>query len=88
MLAHPGRCSAVVINEKWPSIGGDPHLPARGQKALLCFVLGFGRTVRGWLRRLGVGEGVLHSPSHLDIVGSLVTQRGEHEGFKKYSMSQ
>lgn len=73
--SHPSGCSAVVIDEKGSSIGGYPHLPAWGQEALLCFVLRFGGAVRGRLRRLWVGECVLYSPPHLDVVGSLERKR-------------
>lgn len=71
MLAHPGGDSAVVVDEERPSIGGYPHLPTWGQEALLCLVLGLGGAVGGRLGRLGVGERVLHSPPHLDVVGGL-----------------
>lgn len=71
MLAHPGGDSAVVVDEERPSIGGYPHLPAWGQEALLCLVLGLGGAVRRRLGRLWVGERVLYSPPHLDVVGSL-----------------
>ncbi len=71
VLAHPGGGSAVVVNKERPSIGGYPHLPARGQEALLCLVLRLGGAVGRRLGRLRVGERVLYSPPHLDVVGSL-----------------
>lgn len=67
----PGGGPAVVIDEEGPTVGRYPHLPARGQEALLGLVLGLGGAVRGGLRRLRVGERVLHRPPHLDVVGSL-----------------
>lgn len=69
--SHPGGCSAVVIDEKGTSVGSYPHLPARGQEALLRFMLRLGRAVRRRLRRLRVGERVLYGPPHLDVVCSL-----------------
>lgn len=60
-----------MIDEEGSSVGSYPHLPAWGQEALLCFVLRFGGAVRRRLRRLWVGERVLDSPPHLDVVGSL-----------------
>lgn len=60
-----------MVDEERPSIRGYPHLPARGQEALLCLVLRLGGAVGRWLGRLWVGERVLYSPPHLDVVGSL-----------------
>lgn len=60
-----------MVDEERPSIGGYPHLPAWWEEALLGLVLGFGRAVGRWLGRLRVGECVLHSSSHLDVVGTL-----------------
>ena len=75
MFAHPGGDSAVVVDEERPSVGGYPHLPARGQEALLCLGLRLGGAVGGRLGRLRVGERVLYSPPRLDVVGSLETER-------------
>lgn len=80
MSAHPGGGSAVVVDEERPPIGGYPHLPARGEEALLGLVLGFGGAVGGRLGRLWVGEGVLHGPSHLDVVGTLEQRRQTQSG--------
>lgn len=69
--SHPGGGSAVVVDEERPSIWGNPHLPARGQEALLRLVLRLRWAIRRWLRGLWVGEGVFHRPPHLDVVGAL-----------------
>lgn len=60
-----------MVDEEGPPVGGYPHLPARGQEALLGLVLGLGGAVGRGLRRLGVGQRVFDGPSRLDVVGSL-----------------
>ena len=80
VASHPGCDLAVVVYEEGPPVGGYPHLPARGQEALLDLVLGLGGAVGGRLGRLGVGEGVLHRPTHLDVAGPLRQTQGHKPG--------
>lgn len=44
--SHPSGGSAVVVDEERPTVGGDAHLPAWRQEALLRLVLRLGRAVR------------------------------------------
>lgn len=69
--SYPGGGLGVVVDEEGAAVGGDAHLPARGQEALGPLVLGLGGVVGGWLWGLRVGEGVLHRPAHRRVLHAL-----------------
>lgn len=68
---YPGGGLGVVVDEEGAAVGGDAHLPARGQEALGPLVLGLGGVVGGGLWGLGVGQGVLHRPAHRRVLHAL-----------------
>ena len=80
MLLHRGCDHAVLVYREGPSVGGYPHLPAGGRESLLGLVLWLGGAVGGRLGGLGVGEGVLHRPTHLDVAGPLRQTQGHKPG--------
>lgn len=75
---YPGGGLGVVVDEEGAAVGGDAHLPARGQEALGPLVLGLGGVVGGRLRGLRVGEGVLHRPAHRRVLHALRSRKQHH----------
>ena len=70
----------VVVDEDGPAVEGEQNLLAGGQEVLVGLGIWLGGAEGGRLGRLGVGEGVLHRPTHLDVAGPLRQTQGHKPG--------